>query len=282
MSQADAEFLTQETLRDRGQLTRAEYETFFAMCRFELVTSLHENLEDAFADDVYRKSKLIYDESGFDFEGHTAIGFGWKTFWFAIRSTDLIGLINLLSPSFGVEQHRLRKEYAHHALPSDDFRQRVDNQYFTLTQVCNGTIFVRVSGKKADDLWDVCEGPLGHYHEVINQNPIPCAAISKELGDTYFFWTQRVIGNNGFILWRDGQVKRAASTVQLEAFKSKGKELDGEETWRASDGSGNDMHIITEWELFQMAHKWHVNPNRMPLMRPNEKVYCWFVDARQW
>jgi len=279
MHAEEKELFAQETLRDRGQMTRDEYEAFFAMLRYKDAANLLERYPKEKSNlKVYTESKSIYDQSGYDFEACKPMGFGWKTYWFAVKSTDIFGLIGALCPSYLVEQHTCWGEDTYYyAQPTEHFQNTTQHNYFVITQPCNGMIFVKPNGPVARGIWDKCMAKNSNYHSVSEAIPYPCSFISEQIGDIYFFWTQRVVGTNGFILWNKGGIQRAVSTWGLNNFVAYGRELEDEEYFETDEGN-----YVNEQSLYQMAHKWGANHNRIKPLGLNEQAYCWFLDASQY
>jgi len=268
------ELFVEETLRDRGQMTREEYDAFFAMLLMR---------DNEPSSEVFEKSKARYDQSGFDFDDCQPMGLGWKTLWIAVRTIDIVGLIGTLASSFIVEQKECSVEETYYdARPSDAFANMTQNRYFRVTQPCDGTVFVQPHVHGQSTIWDAFLDARKKRQTASLAIQTPCSEISKNFGDVYLFWSQRVIGNHGFILWKNGKIRRTISTSQREDTNY-GDALVGEENYNGSlDMEWDDRPLLNEDSLFEMAGRWKVNPNYVNPIRPGERAYCWFVDARDW
>ena len=303
MTRAKVELFAEETLVDRGQLTRAEEEAFDAMLRYKDAqetlkeiaidssrSKANKDSKETFAhyQELYDKNKEhcdknkeLYYKSGFDFDDCIPMGLGWKTNWFGVKTTDIVSLIGTLSPSYIVEQHVCEDEEYFDAKPSEQFFNITQGNYFIVTQACNGTVFLKPNGSRADSLRDACYEGKSNYTKIIKALTYPCASISETVGEVYLFWGPRSYGNAGFILWQNGSLRRAVSTSQWYDYMTYGSELEGEEVYERTDKNGNiEYRGLYQNSIIQMANNWKLNSNRISPLRPGEKAYCWFVDAR--
>lgn len=269
------ELFAEETLKDRGQMTREEYDAFFAMLR------MRDSEPDS---EVFKNSKALYDQSGFYFENFQPMGLGWKTLWMAVRTTDIIGLIGAIAPSFIVEQKLCGVDATYYdARPSEAFKNMTQGKFFLVTQPCDGTVFIQPRGFSRSVIWDAFLDARKKRHLTSMALQTPCREISENFGDCYLFWSQRVLGNYGFMLWRQGVLLRTVSTLCGEGDVTFGDALVGEKYHEnyAEDEWG-DTPILSQHSLFETARRWKVNPNHMNPVRPGEKAYGWFADARDW
>ncbi len=274
------ELFAEETLKDRGQMSREEYDAFLAMLRLR-DSAPNSNAPDS---EVFEQSRTLYNKSGFDFQGHAPMGFGWKTLWVAVRTTDIIDLTGTLASSFIVEQKQCSVDETYYsARPSAAFKNMTQDKFFLVTQPCDGTIFIQPQGGMRSVIWDGFLEARRKRHLASLALQTPCSEISKTIGDCYFFWSNRVTRNHGFMLWRQGVLARTVSTLCGEGDVTIGDALVGEvyhENY--ADDEWGDTPILSEYSLFETARRWKVNPNHINPVRPGEKAYCWFVDARDW
>ena len=262
-----------ESLKDRGQLSQAEYEAWmhhlYIKGEDDTAQSYPMSNWDSGRIENYKRRKSEYEDSGFNFEEHKPLGFGWKGVWLAVKSSDVIGIINELSAKYLIEKRRWDDNTE--MLPS--VYGASGNRAFKVTPPCDGVIFIKPLGQiKLNDLYH--QGAGREFSRIFDAIEHPWASISKEFGDVYFLLFNRVHGSTCFVKWKDGKVVRAVNSVSSGYFYETGTPLAGE-----SRTNSIGMDLMTTDDLYSASAIWNVNSNYIRPLRPGEEASCWYIDA---
>ena len=262
-----------ESLKDRRQLNEAEYQAWthylYIQREDEISKEYPMSSWEPSRIENYTKRKSEYDNSGYSFEGCTPLGFGWKGVWIAIKSTDVVGVINELTTKYLIEKRNWND--AVELLPS--VYGASGYRAFKITPPCEGVIFVKPLGQvKLNDLYH--RGTGKEFNQIFDAVEHNWASISQDFGDVYFLLLDRVSSRTCFVKWKTGKVVRAVNSHLSGYYYEIGSPLAGENRTKFIG-----VDHMTPDDLYTASALWRVNSNYIRPLQPNEKAYCWYVDA---
>ena len=261
-----------ESLKDRGQLSQAEYEAWmhhlYIKGEDDTAQSYPMSNWDSGRIENYKRRKSEYEDSGFNFEEHKPLGFGSKTHWFAIKSSDVVGLVNALSAGFqykmveiGCATFNPNQGYSY-----PGFHRRDSNGFLTVLQPAGGMIFAQrhSAGKILG----------GSYKKCIETILCPWTSVSEQFGDVTLFWGSGS-GGNGALAWRQGKLKRGFSSGQ--DYKITGFGIPEDFEVSTSESSSGNFYLSYD-DIQKMSAHEKANSSYIRPLRPGEKAYYWLVD----
>jgi len=264
-----------DTLVDRGRMTTEEFWALLEYGRlkqFEEYPSLLENNPES-----YQESKEKYENSGYDFTSSVSLYFGWKReVWFSVKTTDILRVIQIISPKFVVEQ-RLWNEWS--PCPSDEFVKMTKGNFVTVLQPCAGTIFIRIDAHEMRNQ----SGFARHYQEILKEltNHITnfWTELASEFPEVSLCWKTNSNQNIGTIFWKNGKLRRVLATYHSGPAFTFGTPLDEEVLGDHPNPEGKKNVRYWDNEFFETTYNLGISPQHIPPLFPGEKAYCWFVGV---
>ena len=265
-----------ESLKDRGQLCPAEYEAWehylYIQLEEEIAQSYPMSSWNSGRIENYKRRKSEYEDSGFNFEEHKPLGFGTrKCCWFAVKSSDIIGVINSLSGNFLYEGYKIEhaefREYPGARKPI----WNPNDGYYLVLPPSDGTIFVRPRLGKIMKCWHNGSPTIGDYLGAMDPK---WAEISQLFGNVYFFSTSTFSQFVGILKWEKGILQTAVSSTQLKFEVMRGTKFPDRYLSERLEGA----KYLPHYKFIEFANDHNANSSYIRPLCPGERAYYWLVD----
>lgn len=269
------ELLRPYTMVDRGRMTTDQ---FWALFQFNTLNQFEEHPSlRATNPEHYQETKERYEASGYDFTDCIPLNFGWKReVWFSVKTTDIVRVIQIISPKFMVEQQLWN---SWRPSPSESFHEQARGNYVTVLQPCAGTIFIRIGAYEMIDRG----GFTRHYQEILKELTKYITnfwtALASEFPEVSLCWKTSSNQTIGTIFWKNGKLSRVLATYHAGPVFTFGAPLDDEVLEDHPNPEGKRNKRYWDNEFFETTYNLGISPQHIPPLFPGETAYCWNVGV---